>query len=151
MREVTPNELQAMIADGTALVVDVREADEFASGHIAGAVNLPLSRFDPAALPDPGGRTLVLNCAGGKRSAMALSKCAVAQAAVAGMGICQLPEFYVLPHIASGALVPLLADFAMEDEPIWAVYPQRRHLLPKITGLLDLLRSELPVALARRD
>ena len=76
---------------------------------------------------------------------------AVAQAAIAGMGICQLPEFYVLPHIASGALVPLLANFAMEDEPIWAVYPQRRHLLPKITGLLDLLRSELPVALARRD
>jgi len=76
---------------------------------------------------------------------------AVAQAAIAGMGICQLPEFYVLPHIASGTLVPLLANFAMEDEPIWAVYPQRRHLLPKITGLLDLLRSELPVALARRD
>lgn len=82
MREVTPNELQALIADGSALVVDVRERDEFASGHIAGAVNLPLSRFDPAALPDPGARTLVLNCAGGKRSAMALSKCAVAEAAV---------------------------------------------------------------------
>lgn len=82
MREVTPNELNAMIADGTALVVDVRERDEFTSGHIAGAVNLPLSRFDPAALPDPGERTLVLNCAGGKRSAMALGQCAVAQAAV---------------------------------------------------------------------
>ncbi|WP_422056398.1 rhodanese-like domain-containing protein [Sphingomonas sp.] len=82
MREVTPNELKAMIADGTALVVDVREHDEFASGHIADAVNLPLSTFDPAALPDPGARTLVLNCAGGKRSAMALGKCAVAQAAV---------------------------------------------------------------------
>lgn len=76
------------------------------------------------------------------------SGAALVDAALAGMGICQLPEFYVLPHIATGALVPLLADFAMEDEPIWAVYPQRRHLLPKISGLIDVLRTELPVALS---
>lgn len=74
---------------------------------------------------------------------------AVTEAALAGMGVCQLPEFYVLPHIASGALQEVLAEYRPDEEPIWAVYPQRRHLLPKISGLLDLLRQHLPAALAQ--
>lgn len=77
-REIAPAELQAMLADGSALVVDVREPDEFATGHIAGAVNLPLSRFSPRNIPDASGRTVVLQCAGGKRSGMALDRCAEA-------------------------------------------------------------------------
>ena len=81
-REVGPVELQRMLAEGGALVVDVREQGEFAAGHIAGAINLPLSAFDPAHLPDAGGRVLVLQCAGGKRSGMALDRCSAAQAAV---------------------------------------------------------------------
>ncbi len=71
-----------MVRKGAALVVDVREADEFASGHIPGAVNVPLSDFQPSKLPSAPGKTLVLNCLGGKRSAMALDKCGVAQEAV---------------------------------------------------------------------
>ena len=82
VRTVDAATLKTMLDHGAALVVDVREPGEFADGHIAGAVNLPLSSFDPAALPDAGDKTLVLNCAGGKRSAMALERCAVAQAAV---------------------------------------------------------------------
>ncbi|MCA3255441.1 MAG: rhodanese-like domain-containing protein [Alphaproteobacteria bacterium] len=82
MRELTAVSLKTMLDANEVLVVDVREPDEFAGGHIAGAVNLPLSRFDPELLPPPGARTLVLNCAGGKRSAMALARCAEARAAV---------------------------------------------------------------------
>lgn len=81
-REISASELDAMVCAGEALVVDVREVDEFAAGHIPGAVNMPLSTFQPSRLPDPQGRTLVLNCLGGKRSAMALDRCGVAQAAV---------------------------------------------------------------------
>ncbi|MEO0030391.1 MAG: hypothetical protein RIS94_149 [Pseudomonadota bacterium] len=81
-REVTAQELDAMLREGRAMVVDVREVDEFAAGHIPGAVNMPLSTFQPSQLPDPQGKALVLNCLGGKRSAMALDKCSVAQAAV---------------------------------------------------------------------
>jgi rhodanese-related sulfurtransferase len=81
-REVTPQQLDSMLRAGQALVVDVREVDEFAAGHIPGAVNLPLSTFRASQLPDPGGKTLVLNCLGGKRSATALDKCAMAQAEV---------------------------------------------------------------------
>lgn len=80
--EVGPDALQAMLRDGAAMIVDVREPDEFAAGHIPGAHNLPLSRFDPVQLPDPGGNRLILSCAGGKRSAMALDRCAAAKAAV---------------------------------------------------------------------
>lgn len=81
-REVTAQELAAMVQDGAALVVDMREVDEFASGHIPGAINMPLSTFQASRLPDPGDKVLVLNCLGGKRSAMALDKCAMAQASV---------------------------------------------------------------------
>ncbi|OYY91004.1 MAG: sulfurtransferase [Sphingomonas sp. 28-66-16] len=80
--ELTPTALQAMLRDDTAIVVDVREPDEFAAGHVPGARNLPLSRFDPASLPAAEGKTLVLSCAGGRRSAMALDRCAAAQVAV---------------------------------------------------------------------
>ncbi len=81
-KEIGPEQLRAMIADGAALVVDVREPDEFASGHIEGAVNLPLSSFDPGKLPQAPGKTTVLQCAGGKRSGMALDRCAQAEAVV---------------------------------------------------------------------
>jgi rhodanese-related sulfurtransferase len=80
--ELEPAALAAMLVDGAAVVVDVREPDEFAAGHIEGAINLPLSRFSPDQLPDVGGKTLVLQCAGGKRSGMALDRCAEAGAAV---------------------------------------------------------------------
>ncbi len=80
--EVSPAELNAMLHRGDVQVVDVREPDEFDAGHLPGAINVPLSGFDAAHLPDAGGRTLVLNCLGGKRSAMALDRCAAAQALV---------------------------------------------------------------------
>lgn len=79
-KEVSPAELAVMLAEDAALVVDVREADEFAAGHIPGAINMPLSAFRPSQLPHPHGKMLVLNCAAGRRSAMALEKCGAAQA-----------------------------------------------------------------------
>lgn len=81
-KELNAVELQSMLANGAALLVDVREVDEFAAEHIAGAINMPLSSFQPSELPDAGGKQIVLQCAGGKRSGMALDKCSVAQAAV---------------------------------------------------------------------
>jgi len=81
-REIGPAELKALLDQGEALVVDVREPEEFAAEHIAGAVNLPLSSFDPARLPAADGKTVILQCAGGKRSGMALDRCAEAQAAI---------------------------------------------------------------------
>ena len=75
-REISAGALQTMLDEGSAMVIDVREAAEFADGHIPGAINMPLSTFQATKLPDAGGKTLVLNCAAGRRSAMALDKCA---------------------------------------------------------------------------
>lgn len=57
------------LADGSILLVDVREPHEFAAGHIPGSVSHPLSSFDPLSLPDD--RRVVLSCAAGIRSARA--------------------------------------------------------------------------------
>jgi rhodanese-related sulfurtransferase len=56
---------------GDCHVIDVRETHEHASGHIPGAVNHPLSRFDPAQLPTD--KPVVLVCLSGARSARALN------------------------------------------------------------------------------
>ena len=80
--ELTAAKLAKMCDAGTVLVVDVREADEFAAGHIPGAINMPLSVFRAEALPDPQGRALVLACLGGKRSGLAMDRCRAGAVAV---------------------------------------------------------------------
>jgi len=57
------------LADGSLVLVDVREPHEFAAGHIPGSVSLPLSTFDPGQIPD--GKRVVFSCAAGIRSARA--------------------------------------------------------------------------------
>jgi len=73
------------------------------------------------------------------------------QAAIEGMGICLLPSFYVEEHLRAGRLERLLAEYRAGDEPIYAVYPRRRHLLPKVATLVDMLETELADAMALPD
>jgi rhodanese-related sulfurtransferase len=58
------------LADGSIVLVDVREPHEFAAGHIPGAILNPLSAFDPSALPS--GKRVVFSCAAGVRSLRAI-------------------------------------------------------------------------------
>ena len=81
-QDLTPQQVKAALDAREILLIDVREPDEFAAEKIAGALNVPLSRFDPATLPDAAGKTVVLQCAGGKRSAMAVDKCRKANSAI---------------------------------------------------------------------
>lgn len=64
-------------------------------------------------------------------------------AALKGLGIVQLPDYYVQKHLASGALVSVLDDYREPEESIWAVYPHNRHLSPKIRLLVDYLAEYL--------
>ncbi|MEO7161064.1 MAG: LysR substrate-binding domain-containing protein, partial [Polaromonas sp.] len=64
---------------------------------------------------------------------------ALLDAALKGVGIVQLPDYYVQPHLESGQLIALLAQHQQPDEGIWAVYPHNRHLSPKLRFLLDHL------------
>jgi len=65
---ITPAEVAAKIADGWT-IVDVREDDEWAAGHVDGAVHIPLPELVErlAEIPDPA----VCMCHVGGRSAMA--------------------------------------------------------------------------------
>lgn len=81
-KDVTPAALKDLLAGGAAVLIDVREPDEFAAERIAGAINMPLSSFDPARVPAAAGKTVVLQCAGGKRSGIALDRCRMAQTAI---------------------------------------------------------------------
>ena len=72
---LTPEQLAARLEAGDVTLVDVREQGEFDQARIDGAVLLPLSVFDPAAIPQEPGKTVVLYCARGARSANALAVC----------------------------------------------------------------------------
>ncbi|WP_413479696.1 LysR substrate-binding domain-containing protein [Vibrio hibernica] len=68
---------------------------------------------------------------------------ALVDAAIKGIGIIQLPDYYVLPFLEDGQLVPLLEQNRQPKEGIWALYPHNRHLSPKVRMLLDYLSEAL--------
>jgi len=68
---------------------------------------------------------------------------ALVDAAIKGIGITQLPDYYVLPYLEDGQLIPLLEQNRQPDEGIWALYPHNRHLSPKVRMLLDYLSEAL--------
>lgn len=68
---------------------------------------------------------------------------ALLDAALKGIGIVQLPDYYVQSALDSGRLLPLLSHYQEDDDGIWALYPHNRHLSPKIRLLLDFLVDSL--------
>jgi len=74
----TPQQTAEALDAGDIILVDVREAAEYHNERIPGALLLPLSTFDPAALPTGQGRKVVLHCAAGGRSARAVDACQAA-------------------------------------------------------------------------
>jgi rhodanese-related sulfurtransferase len=59
------------MAEGRYLLVDVREPNEVAVDAYPDAIVVPLSSFDPHAIPDPKGKQVVFACRSGKRSVTA--------------------------------------------------------------------------------
>lgn len=64
-------------------------------------------------------------------------------AALKGIGIVQLPDYYVLPFIKTGKLVSLLEQNCESDEGVWALYPHNRQLSTKVRLLLNDLVDKL--------
>jgi DNA-binding transcriptional LysR family regulator len=60
-------------------------------------------------------------------------------AAIAGIGVVQLPTMMVAEEIARGALVQLLPAWAPRREIVHAVFASRRGLLPSVRALIDFL------------
>ena len=71
VHDLTPEEVSKGITDGRYLLVDVREPNEVAAEAYPDAVVVPLSTFDPKAIPDPHGKEVVFACRSGKRSVTA--------------------------------------------------------------------------------
>jgi len=64
-------------------------------------------------------------------------------AALKGIGIIQLPDYYVQSYIENGQLITMLDNYREAEEGIWALYPHNRHLSSKIRMLVDFLAEGL--------
>ena len=71
VRNLEPDEVARGIREGKMLLVDVREPNEIEVERYPDAVVVPLSSFDPAAIPDPKGKEVVFACRSGRRSVTA--------------------------------------------------------------------------------
>ncbi|WP_313025664.1 LysR family transcriptional regulator [Pseudomonas lopnurensis] len=68
----------------------------------------------------------------------------VHNACVAGAGLAILSTWHVDADIEAGRLVPItLEDAAPKELGIWAVYPTRRQILPKVRVFVDAVRERL--------
>ena len=66
--EISPETVHRWVGDGEALLVDVREANEWAQARLEEAVHVPMSAFDADRIPTGTGKKVVFICAQGLRS-----------------------------------------------------------------------------------
>ncbi|HSY28052.1 MAG TPA: substrate binding domain-containing protein, partial [Burkholderiaceae bacterium] len=68
-------------------------------------------------------------------------------AATTGAGIVQLLSSSLTPPINAGLLMPILEDWTTAGPPVSVVYPQNRHLSPKVRAFVDFVSeifAEIP-------
>ena len=90
LNDLGPAELEALMRDGKAILIDVREPGEYGAERIPGALNYPLSTFDPAFLPLGTDKQVVFHCGGGgrsKRAATSLFSCGISESSHLAGGI----------------------------------------------------------------
>ncbi|MBJ7556233.1 LysR family transcriptional regulator [Marinomonas spartinae] len=56
-----------------------------------------------------------------------------------GLGIAQLPDYYVTDELASGRLIALLPQYQYPYSGVWLVYPKVRQTSPKLQSICDYL------------
>jgi rhodanese-related sulfurtransferase len=73
---ISAQEAAALQIDKKAVIVDVREDDEWNAGHIAGAIHIPLKQLNAqlSELQPYKDKTIITQCQSGKRSAKALEQ-----------------------------------------------------------------------------
>jgi rhodanese-related sulfurtransferase len=65
---LTPEEAARRLADGRAVLIDIREPDEFARRRAKGALSRPLSTLDAKGLGLPDAREVIFTCRSGMRT-----------------------------------------------------------------------------------
>ncbi len=76
LTKLSPSEVQARIAAGRAVLVDIREPDEFSRSHVAGAHSQPLSGWEQSHLTVDPDADVVFTCRTGMRTAGACDRLA---------------------------------------------------------------------------
>ncbi len=74
LQEVDALTLKQWMQEDKALLIDVREKNEFAAEHILGAKLMPLSKFDPRWISNEAHRKIVLQCQSGNCSQAVTNK-----------------------------------------------------------------------------
>ncbi len=69
VRETSVHDLAAAHHAGEVTLIDVRDRDEYARGHILGALLIPLPELVDRLAEVPTGRTVHVVCQSGRRSA----------------------------------------------------------------------------------
>lgn len=64
---------------------------------------------------------------------------AMVDAALAGIGLCQMPLALMRPHLEAGTLVTVLDDWTRREVDVHAVWPRTAHLRPKVRHVVDTL------------
>ncbi len=111
-RQVNVDQVRDLVENG-AYIIDVREEDEYAAGHIIGAVNIPLSQLRRRISEIPTNRPIYLHCRSGQRSynaVMALNNLGFTQAInITGsfLGIC----FYEYYHDQVSGRKPIVSNY----------------------------------------
>ncbi|MDP2561172.1 LysR family transcriptional regulator [Psychrobium sp. 1_MG-2023] len=60
-----------------------------------------------------------------------------------GHGICRLPEFYMEQQLANGEVEVLFEEYHAQVISVYALYPSRKHLSPKVKCFIELLLERL--------
>lgn len=60
---------KSLLDSGRAVLIDIRESDEFAREHVPGAHHVPLSGFSPKDFPQDRDKIAIFHCASGARTA----------------------------------------------------------------------------------
>jgi DNA-binding transcriptional LysR family regulator len=68
---------------------------------------------------------------------------ALREALLAGCGITRTPTFVVGKDIQQGRLISILGDYRTLEVFIYLVYPQRRHLSPKVRAFVDFMTARI--------
>lgn len=65
---------------------------------------------------------------------------------LAGHGICRLPEFVMENALKDNKLAILFDDYITPTIDVFAIYPSRKHLSPKVRSFIDILVEKMPQA-----
>ena len=98
--------LQQWLDHGEAIIIDVREDEEYRTAHIQDAILMPLSTFSPMAIPESNGKKIVLQCKVGGRSARACAMCQETDSR---------PDFY---NLEGGIDAWVAAGYPVEISPL---------------------------------